>query len=80
MLASVVKKYTFNHVENMLGADIKCTFEGDKNFFLEFFKNDNKVYIKENSNITDFNKFKLLCEQMEHGGYRLNIAESCYER
>ena len=55
MLAETVKEYTFNHVENMLGTSMECTFDSDKDFFLEFFKNNDKVYIKENSNITDFN-------------------------
>ena len=64
----------------MLCTSLECTFDSDKDFFVEFLKNNNRVYIRENSNITDFKKFKFLCEQMESEGYKLNIAEGCYER
>ena len=43
-------------------------------------KDLNKLYVSDNSRINSFKVFGLICKIVESWGYRLNIAEGCYER
>ena len=51
-----------------------------ENAYVSMTIDNNKLYFNDDAKIEDFSFLQKVCETVESWGYKLNIAENCYER